>query len=393
MDPVINPYVPGAGTRPPELAGRDHILEAAQTSFARIARGRAVQSIILVGLRGVGKTVVLMRIGEAAEAEGMIVLHTEGCDDQRLAAQLTPGMRSALLSLSMVAAARDVARKSLGVLKAFAGGLGISIGDLSVNFDPSLGIADSGDIKADLPELFVEVGKAAKAAGRVVVLLVDELQVLEEDEFAALIMAIHRVNQLALPVAFVGAGLPQILAIAGNAKSYSERLFLYQDIGALTEEDAVAAIELPARLEEVEFEPEAVAEILRITKRYPYFIQQWAHEAWNIAEGEQITWRDVLDATDAATRVLDDSFFKVRFDRCTPGERTFMRGLAELGDGSKRMSDVAEALGAKPENLASARAGLIKKGMIFSPSYGDICFTVPLFDEFMKRVVPELPRR
>lgn len=394
MDPVANPYSPGAGTRPHELAGRGEILEDVRTSLARVARGKTVQSTVLVGLRGVGKTVVLVKIREMAETDGLIVLHTEGCEDQSLAAQLAPGLRSALLALSRVEAAKDVVRKSLGVLKSFAAGLGLSMGDFSVIYDPSVGVADSGDIKSDLPDMLVEIGRAAAAAKRVVLLLVDELQVLEEDEFSALIMAIHRINQMALPVAFVGAGLPQVLALAGNAKSYAERLFRYPEIGALKEADAVAAIEEPARAEDVKFEPEAVAELLRVTKCYPYFIQQWAYEAWNIAQGEEITWRDVLDATDEATRVLDESFFRVRFDRCTPAERSFMRGLAELGPGPRRMSDVAEVMGVKkPENLATARGSLIKKGMIYRPSHGDICFTVPLFDEFMRRIMPQLSKR
>lgn len=393
MDPVLNPYVPGAGTQPYELAGRGTILDAVRTSLARLALGRPIQSTVLVGLRGVGKTVLLVKIRQDAEAEDLLVLHMEGCEGESLASQLAPGLRSALLGLNKIEAAKESVKRALGVLKAFVGGFGVSLGDINVTYDASAGVADSGDIRSDLPEMLVEIGKAASAAGRVVLLVVDELQVLEEDEFAALIMAIHRINQLSLPVAFVGAGLPQVLALAGNAKSYAERLFVYREIGALNEEDAVAAIENPARAEDVKFEPEAVAEILRVTKRYPYFIQQWGSDAWNIAQGEKITWRDVLDATEEAMKALDQSFFRVRFDRCTPAERGFMRGLAELGDGTCRMSDVAEVMGVKPDSLSGVRASLIRKGMIYRPSQGDICFTVPLFDQFMKRIMPEIPRR
>jgi len=245
----------------------------------------------------------------------------------------------------------------------------------------------------DLPALFEELGAAAAAANRPVAIFVDELQSLKQDEFSALIMAVHKVNQRELPILFIGAGLPQVMALAGNAKSYSERLFNFSPIDALCEQDAVDAIVNPAAAEEVKFEAEAVSEILRVTERYPYYLQQWAHDSWNLAEGDTITWRNVVDATPISTAALDRSFFRVRYDRCSPNEKTYMRALAELGPGHQKSAEVAGVLGKTVNQISPARAQLIKKAMIFAQSPGTICFTVPLFDQFMKRVIPRLPDR
>lgn len=302
---------------------------------------------------------------------------------------LAPGLRTALLSLSLVEAAKEQAKRGLGVLKSFLGGIGIAFAGIEVSYTPTVGIADSGSLEADLPDLLIELGEAAAAAKRPVVIFVDELQVLKPIEFSALIMAFHKINQKQLPLAFIGAGLPQVLGLAGNSKSYSERLFVFPEIGALSEEDAVAAIVNPALSEDVKFEADAISEILRVTERYPYFLQQWAHDSWNIAQGEEITWSDVLDAFGTATAALDKSFFRVRYDRCRPAEQSYMRALAELGPGVQRSADLAELLGKKVDAIAPTRASLIKKGMIFAPSVGDVCFTVPMFDAFMKRAIPD----
>lgn len=391
MDSVRNPFVPGAGSPPPELAGRADVLDLTRTAFLRLASGRAIRPPILVGLRGVGKTVLLVKMQEMAQEEEFIIVAVEACEGHTLPELLAPGLRKALLALSMVEAAKEKAKRGLGVLKSFLGGLGLSVGDFAITYSPTLGVADSGNIETDLPDMLVELGEAAAAANRAVVMFVDELQAVRPLEFSALIMAIHKINQKKLPVAFVGAGLPQVLGLAGNSKEYSERLFVFSEIGALSEEDAVDAIVNPAKSEGVEFEPEAVSEILRVTERYPYFLQQWAHDAWNIAQGEKITWSDVLDATDTATATLDKSFFRVRFDRCRPAEKVYMRALAELGSGHRRSADIAEILGVKVEKIAQTRASLIKKGMIFAPALGDVCFTVPLFDSFMLRAIPAAP--
>lgn len=390
MDEVRNPFVPGAGTRPPELAGRDDLITETYTALLRIEAGKTARPPILVGLRGVGKTVLLNRMQEMAAEQGFLVAEMEACDEQSLPKLLAPKLREIFLKLSLVESAKDTARRGLGVLKAFLGGLGLAIGDFTITFDPTIGVADSGQLKADLPALFEELGAAAAAAKRPVAIFIDELQSLKQDEFSALIMAVHKVNQRQLPILFIGAGLPQVLALAGNAKSYSERLFNFSPIDALSEEDAVDAIVNPALAEGVKFEPEAISEILRVTERYPYYLQQWAHDAWNIAEGELITWRDVVDATPVSTAALDRSFFRVRYARCSTNEKIYMRALAELGPGHKRSADVAQVLGKTVDQISPARAQLIKKTMIFAQSPGSVCFTVPLFDQFMKRVHPQI---
>lgn len=367
------------------------MLEQTQTALRRLAGGKSIQPPILVGLRGVGKTVLLVTMQEMAQAEGFIVVAIEACEGRSFAELIAPGLRAALQSLSMIEAAKEKAKRALGVLKSFMSGFNLAYAGVELSFTPTVGVADSGSLEADLPELLVELGDAAAAANRPVVIFVDELQVLKPIEFSALIMAIHKINQKQLPLAFIGAGLPQVLGLAGNSKSYSERLFVFPEIGALREADALAAIVNPAAVEKVEFEADAISEILRVTERYPYFLQQWAHDSWNIAQGEKITWSDVLDAYDISTAALDRSFFRVRYDRCRPAEQGYMRALAELGAGVRRSVDLAELLGKKVDAIAPTRASLIKKGMIFAPSIGEVCFTVPMFDAFMKRVLPSFP--
>ncbi len=392
MDPVRNPYAPGAGSPPPELAGRSEVIQNAEISLGRVALGRAAQSPILVGLRGVGKTVLLVKIRQIAEEKGFLTLFVEAHEGKSLPELLVPGIRKALFSLSVMERAKDRAKRGLRVLRSFVNGLKLKMNDIEVGITISAetGTADTGDIEADLPELFVALGEAAKAAGKPVIFLIDELQYLSEHEFSALIMAIHQTNQKSLPVILVGAGLPQILGLAGNSKSYAERLFQFPEIGALREADAQNAVINPARAEDVQIEPAAVQQILKVTERYPYFLQQWAYESWNVAEGSTITAANVLQAHDNAISVLDQSFFKVRFDRCTPSEKKYMRALADFGSGAHRSGDIALKLSVKTASVAPTRSNLIKKGMIYSPSHGDTAFTVPLFDQYMKRVMPVL---
>lgn len=389
MDPVSNPYAPGAGNPPPELAGRADVLENVDVALNRCAQGRPVQYPILVGLRGVGKTVLLVKAASMAEELGFITLEVEAHEGKSLAELIVPGLRKALFTLNLVDNAKDKARRGLRVLKSFLSGLKLSFAGFEIGVDAEPGAADSGDLETDLPELFVALGEAAVAGRRPVALIIDELQYLTESEMSALIMGMHRINQRALPVALIGAGLPQLLGLAGNSKSYAERLFIYPPIGALADHDAIAAIEYPARLEAVEFDRAATLEVMRKTKCYPYFLQQWAHDAWNAANGSRITKADVDAATANSISALDNGFFKVRFDRCTPTEKKYMRALAELGPGSHRSSDVAEALKVKITSCAPTRNALIRKGMIYSPAYGDTAFTVPLFDDYMRRAIPD----
>lgn len=303
---------------------------------------------------------------------------------------MLPSLREIVYSLSVIESAKDKARRALRGLKGFVNALNIKVNDIDfgLSIDPEKGLADSGDIEADLPSLIVALGEAARGAGKPVAIMVDEMQYLSPREFSALIMSIHQVNQRELPVVLIGAGLPQIHGLAGNSKSYAERLFRFPDIGVLDHADAIAAIANPARLEGVLFEDRAIERILELTERYPYFLQQWAYEAWNASEPEVISTETIDTATKLAIQELDKSFFKVRFDRCTPSEKKYMRALAEFGQGKHRSGDIAEELGVKTTSVAPTRSALIKKGMIYSPAHGDTAFTVPLFDQYMRRVMP-----
>jgi AAA ATPase domain len=388
MDPRHNPYVPGAGTPPPELAGRHDVLERAEVALARIKSRRPSKSLIVVGLRGVGKTVLLVRFQALALNEGYKAEMIEAHEGKTLPQLLVPALRKTLLSLSLSAAAGAKGKQALRALRSFVGTVKLSWNDLEVGIEPAKGTADSGDLELDLSDLFVAVGEAAAEKNTAIALCIDEMQYLSEKEFSALIMATHKVSQMNLPLVIVGAGLPQILGLAGESKSYAERLFDYPKVGALTHADAAIAIIAPAEAAGVTYEPAAVERIIAVTKGYPYFLQQWGHEVWNLASESPISLMDVDRATTAAISALDESFFRVRFDRCTPSEKRYMRALADLGEGPKRSGDVAERLGLKVTSLGPTRSKLIAKGMIYSPQHGETAFTVPLFDEYMRRAMP-----
>jgi hypothetical protein len=391
MDPIQNPYAPGAGCPPPELAGRDEILRDLDVRLQRIRRQRPAKSVMFVGLRGVGKTVLLEQIGRNAESGGLLVIRIEAPENRSLPAMLAPYLRLGLLELSKVEAAKQYAIRGLKALAGFAGKLKIKYHDIEVglDYDPEPGLADNGDLEVDLTALLQQVGSAARAAETALVVLIDELQYVAEPEMAALISALHRCSQERLPIAVVGAGLPQLRGRMGEAKSYAERLFDFPQIGPLGDEDAREAIVNPARDEHVEFDPAAVDLILARTKGYPYFLQEWGKHTWDIAPRSPITEKDVENASDLAVAALDESFFRVRFDRLTPSEKRYLRVMADLGPGPHRSGDIAVALGKAVNALGPTRAALIKKGMIWSPTHGDTAFTVPLFDEFMKRIMPQ----
>lgn len=385
MDAVRNPFAPGAGSRPPELAGRETILQDAQIAIQRALLGKSSRSQMLLGLRGVGKTVLLNKIEEMAEAEGHLTSSIEAPEGKALSELLVPKINQALRKLSISENAKAKVHDALRALRSFASAFKLSYGDTSISVDPEVGVADSGDMEADLPELFVRVGEAAKAAGRAWTLLIDEVQYLRSEDLAALIVALHKVNQKVLPVLFFGAGLPQVAALSGDAKSYAERLFHYPTVGALEDADAKAAICHPIEDEGEHIDEKAIREILAKTKGYPYFLQEWGYQCWNLAEQPHITLEDAVKAAAEATRRLDEGFFKVRFDRLTPKEREYVIAMAKLGAGPYRSSDVAEILNETNQSLGPRRAQIINKGMIYSPSHGDIAFTVPMFNEYLMR--------
>lgn len=390
MDPVRNPFAPGAGSPPPELAGRANVLEDINIRLQRLRLGRSAKSLMLVGLRGVGKTVLLDQIRREAEALGLCAVRIEAPEDSSLPALLAPALRLALLHLSKISAAKDYAIRGLRALAGFAKALKLSYRDLEVglDYDPEPGLADNGDLENDLGQLLLQLGIAAKAADTAVVLFMDELQYVEERQTAALIAALHRCVQEQLPVILVGAGLPQLRALLGDAKSYAERMFDFPPIGPLSPDEARKAIVRPAEKEGAQIEDAAVDLIIEKTEGYPYFLQEWGKRAWDIAPASPIRREDVVNASDEAIAALDESFFRVRFDRLTPTEKRYLRAMADLGPGPHRSGDIAEKLNRSVASLGPTRAKIIAKGMIWSPTHGDTAFTVPLFDKFMKRIMP-----
>jgi hypothetical protein len=392
MDAIKNPFSPGAGSPPPELVGRDGILEQARVLLGRVQERRPEKSILLTGLRGVGKTVLLNEIERLAANVGYRTVPLEAHEDKSLAAMLVPPLRKLLFELDRVAGAGDKAKRGLAVLKGFMNGVKVKMAEIEVGLDiePEKGAADSGDLESDLPNLFMAVAEAAEERKTPVALLIDELQYFNPKELSALIMAMHKMQQRQLPMVLLGAGLPILPRLAGESKSYAERLFSFPDIGALSEPDAIKALNDPTKAVGVVFEPAALNEIFRLTQGYPYFIQEWGYQSWNRAAGSPITLQVVNEATTTVIQRLDANFFRVRFDRLTPGEKRFMRAMAGLGPGAHRSGDIADALKVKINSIGPGRANLIQKGMLYSPTHGDMAFTVPLFDEFMLRAMPEL---
>ncbi len=385
MDPYRNPFAPGAGSKPPEMAGRDHILDDAKIACGRALLGRNARSMMLLGLRGTGKTVLLNEIGRIAEDQGYYISKIEAPEHQSLARLLYPEMRKVLRALSGIAAAKQLAARALRGLRGFASIFNIQVAGAEIGVEPEPGLADSGDIQFDLPDLFTAIGKAAEAGGKGWVLLIDEVQYLSEPDLSACIVAIHRMSQAGLPIIMFGAGLPQIARLAGEAKSYSERLFLFPNVGALDQASAEQAVEKPIIEEKSSISSDALTEIVTKTQGYPFFLQEWSSIAWNNAVGPEITKQDVDTAYTETLASLDEGFFRVRLDRLTPKETEFVKAMAALGNGPYAMNDIAAALNKKLSSLGPVRANTISKGMIYSTEHGFLGFSVPLFAEFMRR--------
>lgn len=390
MDPALNPYAPGAGTQPPELSGRAALLQNATIALSRTRRGLATKSFILVGLRGVGKTVLLNRVEDSAREAGYLTALIEAHEEKSLPALLLPELRRILLALDRGEQIEAAVKRGIRVLKSFTKGLKLKVGEveLGLDIDPEVGVADSGDLEADLPALFLAVGEAARARKTAVAIIIDELQYLTETEFSAVIMALHRIAQKGLPLLLVGAGLPQVIGLAGRSKSYAERLFDFPEIGPLSPADARLALVEPAERGGVCYAPEAIEELYAQTRGYPYFLQEWGYQAWNLAPKPLIDLKVVKRATEHSVRRLDEGFFRVRFDRLTPREKAYMRAMASLGPGPHRSGEVADELKVSVRSVAPVRSSLINKGMIYSPAHGDTGFTVPLFDAYLRRRMP-----
>lgn len=390
MDPVTNPYSPGAGTRPPALVGRDKQLHDAEVAMRRLLGGRDGRGQLLTGLRGVGKTVLLNEFERTAQRLGYAHTHVEVAEDGRLPALLASGLRRVLLQLDARRQAADRVRRALGVLKAFS----IRLPDgpeIGVDIDAIAGPADSGDLGQDLAGLFVEVGEVARDHDTGVLLTIDELHYVPLEVFSSLILGLHRASQLGLPLLMAGAGLPSLPALAGEAKSYAERMFAFPTIDRLDPEDAARALTEPAAGEGVRWSDEALAAVLERTTGYPYFIQEFGKQTWDLATGpDLITIDDVERAAPLAIAELDGGFFRARTGKLPDLEIKYLRAMADLGSGPVRSSEVAKRLGRKSSGLGPVRDRLLKKALVFSPRWGEVEFTVPMFDEFMKRWIPDL---
>ncbi|SOC89575.1 AAA ATPase domain-containing protein [Curtobacterium sp. 314Chir4.1] len=393
MDSVRNPFTPNAGATPEIVAGRVEHTRAFEVLLQRLLRGRTEQSLIMTGLRGVGKTVLLNEFADQARTARWEVVELEATkhDDGQFRQTMASLLRSALLQMSPRKRWGERASRAASVLTSF--GLSMtSDGTWSMSWDvePAEGLADHGDLAMDLTDVFVAVGQAAQEQGRGVAILVDEVQFLRSAQLEALIQALHKTVQRRLPITFVGAGLPQIAELAGDAKSYAERLFRFPEIGSLDDHDAREALTRPAEIEGATFSEAAVGLALEITKGYPYFIQELGYQAWEIAAGPEITADDVDAARDGYLTKLDRSFFRVRLDRATVLQTAYLRAMAELGPAPQKAADVARVLHRESTQLGPTRAELIDMGLLFTPEHGYAAFTVPDFDQFMLRAVPQL---
>ena len=391
MDPVRNPYSPGAGTRPPALVGRDREIDAMDVTLQRLLLGRDGRSLLLTGLRGVGKTVLLNEFEQLATGRGYFHEHLEVAEDGTFAPKLAAALRRVIIAMDAKRRIGERARHALGVLRAFS--LRLPDGaELHLDVEPVHGPADSGDLASDLAGLFVELGELARDHHAGVMLTVDELHYVDLATFSALIVGLHRATQLRLPITVAGAGLPSLATLTGDAKTYAERMFTFPRIGSLDADLALEALTTPARDEGVAWDDGALRLILEVTGCYPYFLQEFGKAAWDVADGpERITADDVRRSIPVAIAELDDGFFRVRAGRTNDTERRYLRAMAELSPGPARSADVAALLGKRPSALGPTRDNLIKRAICYSPRWGEIDFTVPMFDDFMKRWMPELP--
>lgn len=386
MDKMRNPFAPGAGVLPPELAGREGIIDDATINIQRATLGLNCRSQMLLGLRGVGKTVLLNKLEDICLENRHFVTVIEAYEGIELIKELNVKIQQLLRKLSAVENMKDKVQRGFSVLKSFLSNFSFEYEGFTVGIDPEIGSADSGVLEADLTELFVAIGELAREAKRPWTLLIDEVQYLAKSELAALIVALHKCNQKNLPILFFGAGLPQLAAMSGDAKSYSERLFSYPKIGALNADSAKQAVKIPIQNANEKITDEALDRIFQYTQGYPYFLQEWGAETWNYAQhGQEITSSDVEIASELVFKKLDEGFFSVRLDRLTPAEQEYVIAMASLGSGVYKTGDVAKALNKSNQSLAPVRSNVIEKGMVYSPNHGEIAFTVPLFDDFLRR--------
>ena len=384
MDRIKNPFSPDGGASPPEMVGRDEPLEEARVLFKRVLQGRSEKSLLMIGLRGVGKTVLMNEVECLAQSCDYRAIFFEASEDTAFEVQVVRRLPFLLYDLSPSVKVFW----ALMALKSFIITAKIPGIELGLDIEPSIGIADSGDLEMDLSDLFVAVAEAVAEQQRGVAILIDELQCCDTKALKALIMAVHKIQQKSLPLVLLGAGLPMLPRLVGNAKPYAERMFNFQRIGALDKPDAIRALQVPVEKHQVAFTEEALDEIFRVTEGYPYFLQEWGYQAWNQAEDRQIDLSIVQRVSEKVVASLDENFFRVHMDRLTPAGKVLLRAMAGLGPGKQRTSDVAAAMSLPIGRLGPIRASLVKKGMLYSPEHGYLAFTAPLFGEFLLRDIP-----
>lgn len=386
---IINPYTPGAGLVPNYLAGRDDTIAEAKEIIAYVAHGYPARSVIYYGLRGVGKTVLLNKIEEIAEENDVLYEHIEVSERSSFKVSISLYIQKLIRQMSVKAKAENIWQKAMSVLKAFQityspeGDVSVSLKDDVV---AAIGVSDTGNFANDLTELFVSMGNLAKNSESSVCLFIDEIQYLKDDEFEALITAVHRINQKGMPVTLFAAGLPKVTKIAGDIKSYAERLFSFISVGSLEPEAAKLALAEPAKKAGVTYTDEAINEILRITEGYPYFLQEYGKQVWNLMNNKVIDLASVRTAYPLFEKSLDESFFKVRYDRATPKEKEFMHAMAECDNLPCSIAQIAVKMRTNVNSISPVRGQLIYKGFIYAPRYGEVDFTVPQFNQYLKRI-------
>lgn len=393
MDPRQNPYTPNAGAKPPVLVGRQGEMEAFEVLLDRLRAGRTEQSMIITGLRGVGKTVLLTEFGRIAADRDWVAIEMEIAkhDDDQFRLELARECRKALLSIAPRQRWGERARRAARILRSFSMSIDPG-GRLTMGFevDALEGYGDSGFLDSDIQDLMVSLGEAASEHRTGVILLFDEIQLLAASQFEALIVAIHKTVQRSLPFVLVAAGLPQLPALAGEARSYSERLFRFPGIGSLNDDEARLALSQPAAELRLEFLDEAIEVGLDFTEGFPYFIQEFGQAAWNLADAPQVTASDAEQARLVVEEKLDANFFRVRLDRTTELQQAYLRAMAELGPEPQRAAAVARVLNRTTQQCGPIRSQLIEKGLLYTPQHGYAAFTVPHFDRHLKRTIPEL---
>ena len=387
MDPLTNPYTPGAGFPPPELAGREQLLANAELAIKRNAIGRPTRSLMFIGLRGVGKTVLLREIQSIANKENILTNFIEINSKYPLAKEVIRVLQSTFLKLDRINGVRKTVKRGLRVLKSFVGAIKVKYKDVEfyVDIDKEPGIADSGNLVVDMTDVFLAAGEAAKECDSSIVIFIDEIQKIEPGDFEALISSIHQINQNNLPLMIIGAGLPNTIRKSAEIKSYVERLFEFPEIGSLNCDDAKHALTRPAEKAGVSFNENAVKAIVDQTKGYPYFIQEWGYQTWNVASKTPITVKDVNFAGKESIKRLDENFFKVRFVQLSRLQQKYLKAMAQLGQENIKSGDVAKILNQSSSSLGPIRKALINNGMIYSTKYGYITFSVPLFEEYLNR--------